>query len=227
MGRQRSAKPLFLGSNPSAASITTMLLYHFAKIVTGLIFKTLYPLKVKGSENFPKKGAMILVANHTSYFDPLYLAVAIPRQINWMRLKPYYDLWWLRWFFKSINNFPVNIKGPNISAIKYSLRILKQGKVLGIFPEGSRSKNGRLREGEPGVALLALKSGAPILPVAIRGAFEVFPPHARLPRAFRRVKVQLGSPLHLARVNKEPINKETLQLATAQIMKSIEKLLGR
>ena len=189
------------------------------------MFRILFPVKVKGSEHFPKKGAVILVANHCSYFDPLYLALAIPRKTNWMVLRPYYDLWWLRWFFKSINSIPVNIKGPNIEAIKYSLRILKQGKVLGIFPEGSRSKNGRSKEGEPGAALLALKSGAPIFPVAIQGAFEVFPPHARLPHAFRRVKVRLGSPLHLARINKEPINKEALQIATAQIMKSIEKLM--
>ena len=224
MGRQRSAKPLFLGSNPGAASITTMSFYHFTKIVIGLAFKILYPLKVKGSENFPKKGAVILVANHCSYFDPLYLAVAIPRKINWMVLRPYYDLWWLRWLFKSVNSVPVNIKGPNIEAIKHGLRILKQGKVLGIFPEGNRSKNGRLKEGESGVALLALKSGAPIFPVAIRGAFEVFPPHATLPHAFRRVKVQLGSLLHLA-INKEPINKETLRIITEQIMKSIEKLM--
>lgn len=180
-------------------------------------------MKVKGLENLPHEGAVILVANHCSYFDPLYLGLAIPRKINWMVLRPYYDLWWLRWFFKATSCFPVNIDRPNIEAIKGALLILKQGKILGIFPEGGRSKDGRLKAGELGTALLALKSGAPILPAAIEGAFEAYPPGAILPKP-HPINVSFGHSFTFDRLDKEHINKEILRIATEQIMKSIERL---
>ena len=204
-----------------------MFLYTLGKIILSLIFKVLFPLKVKGLKNFPEKGPVILVANHCSYFDPLYLAIAVSRKVNWIILRPYYELRWLKWVFKSINSFPVNIKGPNISAIKYALDILGEDEVLGIFPEGGRSKDGKLQKGKLGAALIALKSRAPILPVAIQGAFNVFPPQAILPRPYRWAKVQIGFPLYLdlAKTNNGFLNKETLQKATEQIMGSLKKLI--
>lgn len=200
------------------------MLYSLFKIFISLIFKLFYPLKVKGLENMPQEGAVILVANHSSYFDPLYLVLAIPRKVNWMVSRSYYDLWWLRWFFKATACFPVNVDRPNIEAIKSALLILKRGKILGIFPEGDRSKDGRLKAGEPGVALLALKSGASILPAAIEGAFKAYPPGAKLPKP-HPINVSFGYSFTFDRLDKKHINKETLRIATEQIMKSIERLM--
>lgn len=198
--------------------------YRILKILIGLVFKLFYPLKVKGLENLPQEGAVILVANHSSYFDPLYLGLAIPRRINWMVLRPYYDLWWLRWFFKATACFPVNIGKTNVEAIKHALLILKQGEVLGIFPEGGRSKDGRLKKGELGVALFALKSGASVLPVAIEGAFEAYPPGAILPKP-HPINVSFGHLLSFDRLNKGRIDEKTLRITTEHIMKSIERLI--
>ena len=181
---------------------------------------------MKGLENLPQEGGVILVANHSSYFDPLSLGLSIPRKINWMVLRPYYDLWWLRWFFKATSCFPVNIDKPNVEAIKHALLILKQGKVLGIFPEGGRSKDGKLKKGESGVALLALKSGVPILPAAIEGAFEAYPPSAILPKC-HSINVSFGQLLTFDRFDKGHIDEKTIRIATEQIMKSIEKLIEK
>ena len=204
-----------------------MFLYTLGKVILSLIFKIFFPLKIRGLKNFPEKGSVILVANHCSYFDALYLGIAIPRKINWIILRPYYESRWLKWLFKSINSFPVNIKGPNISAIKYALTILREGEVLGIFPEGMRSKDGKLQKGKLGTALLASKIDVPILPVLIRGAFAVLPPYAKLPRPYRWVEVQIGSPLYLdlAKTYNGFVNKETLQKATEKIMGSLKKLI--
>jgi len=199
--------------------------YSLFKIFVSLIFKLFYPLKVTGLDNLPQEGAMILVANHSNYFDPLYLGVVIPRKINWMVLRPFYDLWWLKWLFKATSCFPVNIDKPNIGTIKRALMILKQGKVLGIFPEGGRSKDGELKEGKLGVALLALISGAPVLPAAIEGAFEAYPPGAILPKP-RIINVNFGKILTFDRIDKGRIDGKTLRMITKQIMKSIERLIG-
>ncbi len=200
------------------------MLYSFLKIFIGLVFKLFYPLKVEGLENLPYKGAVILVANHSSYFDPLYLGLAIPRRINWMVLRPYYNLWWLKWFFKATSCFPVNIDKPNIETIKHALVILKQGEVLGIFPEGGRSEDGKLKKAERGVALLALKSGTSILPAAIEGAFEAYPPGAILPKP-HSINVSFGHLLTFDRLDKGCIDEKTLRITTEQIMKSIERLM--
>ncbi len=200
------------------------MLHRILKILISLILKPFYSLRVKGLENLPKKGAVILVANHCSYLDPLCLGLAVPRKINWMVLKPYYDLWWLRWFFKASLCFPVNIDKPNIEAVRHALWVLKQGRMLGVFPEGSRSEDGRLKKGEFGAALLALKSAAPILPVAIEGAFEAYPPGAILPKP-HPVNVSFGKCFTINSF--DHISKENLRIATKQIMENIKRLITK
>jgi 1-acyl-sn-glycerol-3-phosphate acyltransferase len=201
------------------------MIYTILKIIVGLVFKLFYPIKAEGLENIPHNNALILVANHCSYFDPLFLGLVIPRRIHWMVLRPYYNLWWLRWLFKVTECFPVNIDKPNIEAIKYAIKILNEGKVLGIFPEGARSKDGRLKEGKKGVAFIALKTGAPILPVAIDGAFEAYPVGKILPKP-HSINVKIGHIFNLDEFTKNHIDKQNLQAATEKIMNSIKRLMS-
>ena len=202
----------------------TKLFYGFCKIIIGSIFKLLYPLEIKGLENLPREGGIILAPNHSSYFDPIYFGLAVPRNIRWIAKKSFFDVWWLGWFFKITGCLPVNPEKSNIEAIKGALLILKQGETLGIFPEGSRSRDGKLMNGELGVALLALRSGAPILPAAIDGAFEAYPPDAKFPRP-RQIKLRFGQPLIFDTAKKGRIDKKTLEAVTGKVMKSIEKLI--
>ncbi len=200
------------------------MLYNFPKLPFALLFKLLYRLKVEGLENLPREGALILVANHSSYFDPLVLGVAITRRINWMVMKAYYDLWLLRWFFKLSYAFRVDVDRPDISAIKHAFRVLKAGGIVGIFPEGSRSFDGRLKEGKTGAALLSLKSGTPILPVAIKGAFEAYPPKAIWPRV-HPITIRIGRLLTFEGIDRRSIDEEGLSMATEKIMSAIRGLM--
>lgn len=202
----------------------TKLFYGFYKIIIGSIFKLFYPLEIKGLENLPREGGIILAPNHSSYFDPLHFGLAVPRNINWIAKESFFNAWWVGWFFKTTGCLPVNPEKPNIEAIKRALLVLEQGGMLGIFPEGTRSRNGKLMNGELGVALLALRSGAPILPAAIDGAFEAYPPDAKFPRP-RRIKLRFGQPLIFDAVKKGRIDKKTLEAVTEKVMKNIEELI--
>ena len=200
------------------------MLYNFPTLPFTLLFKLLYRLKVEGLENFPREGALILVANHSSYFDPLVLGVAIPRRINWMVMKAYYDLWWLGWFFKLSYAFRVDVDRPDISAIKHAFRVLEGGGIVGIFPEGTRSLDGRLGKGKTGAALLSLKSETPILPVAIKGAFEAYPPKAIWPK-LHPITIRIGRLLTFEGIDRRSIDEEGLSTATEKIMSAIRGLM--
>lgn len=202
----------------------TELFYGFSKIIIGPIFKLFYPLEIKGLENLPREGGIILAPNHSSYFDPIHFGLAIPRNIRWIAKKSFFDVWWRGWFFKATGCLSVNPEKPSIEVLKGALLILKQGKMLGIFPEGSRSRDGKLMNGELGVALLAIRSGVPILPAAIDGAFEAYPPDAKFPRP-RRIKLRFGQPLIFDAVKKGRIDKKTLEAVTEKVMKNIKKLI--
>ena len=200
------------------------LFYSFFKIILTPIFKLFYPLEVKGLENLPGEGGVILASNHSSYFDPIHLGLAVPRNIRWIAKKSFFDVWWLGWFFKVTGCLPVNSEKANVETIKGALLVLREGEMLGIFPEGSRSRSGKLMSGELGVALLALRSGAPVVPVAIDGAFEAYPPDAKFPKP-RRIKLRFGQPLVFSAVKRGKTDKEILKAVTEKVMKNIKELM--
>jgi len=201
------------------------LIYQSLKIVISLLFKIFYRLKVEGLENLPQEGRFILASNHSSYFDPLAIGVAaLPRRINFMVLRVYYDPWPARWFFKAASSFPVDESKPDVGAFRHALKVLRRGGILGIFPEGGRSKDGRLKEGKLGAALLASKAGVPILPAAVIGAFEAFPPGALFPK-LGSIRVRFGPPITLGNYSDKRVDGERLKLVTKRMMSAIGKLM--
>jgi len=148
----------------------------------------MFNLKARGLDNIPAEGAAIIAANHSSYLDPIVISAAIPRRITWVVRKDVYDVWWLKWLFKNTGMIRVN------GSVEQAVAVLKNGGLLGIFPEGSRSPDGNIREAKDGVAVIAGGSGAPVIPCLVRGAFEAYPRDALLPRP-RQVEVIAGSPL--------------------------------
>jgi len=198
------------------------MLYSLFKFALFVICKVLFRLKVKGLENLPRSGAVVIAANHSSFLDPVTLAVAVPRQVVFLVMKPVYNFWPLAWFFRIMPCIPLN------GALNRAVDALKKGAVVGVFPEGGRSEDGRLKNAKLGAARLAMLSGAPILPVGICGAYEAYPPHRLLPRP-RQIEVRIGSPIVLPQVSGEidMAQEKEAYSHTKLIMEKIEELMGR
>lgn len=201
------------------------IVYEFLKLVIPPIFKTFYKIEVKGLENFPQ-GSVILASNHTSFLDPLIIGIASPRYIYWLVGKFVYEVKYLKWFFMLCSCIPVDTQKTDIKALKKALRVVKENKVLGIFPEGGRSEDGRLQKIKGGVSLLALKSQAPVLPVAIKGAFEAYPLGRIVPKLFKSISVHFGTPLRFDEVMRDGrLNEKVLDGVSLKIMCKIKELL--
>lgn len=187
------------------------------RLISWFICKISFNIRTEGIKNLPADNKIIIVANHTSYLDPIALGVAIPKKIRWVVRKDVYNVWWLKWLF-----FLTGMIHEN-GAVGNSLSCLESGNTIGVFPEGVRSWDGKLQAGKRGVAVLALKTGAFVIPCAIRGSFEAYPRTALLPRP-RPVKVIIGSPLMFEKA--EAPNETMVNSALDKIMLAIRSLMN-
>jgi 1-acyl-sn-glycerol-3-phosphate acyltransferase len=145
--------------------------------------------EVNGPERVPEKGPLIVAANHRRFFDPVFVSMAVPRRLQWMAKKELF-VFPFRKFFFFIGSFPVDREGGGRSALRAALEYLREGWALGMFPEGTRQREGASGEAKSGVVLLAVRSTAPVLPVYVD---RVPPPRARLRGA--RLHVYIGNPI--------------------------------
>lgn len=182
----------------------------------------MYRWRVEGVEHIPKKGGAILAANHASYLDPPLLGAAAPRPVHFMAKKELFGLPILKTILPAINAYPVARGKPDRAAIRAAYEILSQGGLFALFPEGTRSRTGELLPAKRGAALIALRAGAPVIPVGIVGADRIMPPGSRLPR-FPRLTVRFGRPLDLEPAREMP-DKEAVNWMSDQIMDAIDKL---
>jgi len=176
---------------------------------------------VRGMENVPRHGPLILVSNHFNTADPPVLTWAMPRRVIWMAKKELFDNLMIGTLFRLFGLIPVRRFEADLSALRKSLRALRRGQVLGMFPEGTRSGGKGLTAGEPGTAVLALRSGAPILPIAIWGT-----EHVKLPRDLLRrtaISVRFGQPFRLPETRR--VTKAQVASGTDEIMRRIAELL--
>jgi 1-acyl-sn-glycerol-3-phosphate acyltransferase len=175
----------------------------------------------------PPTGPVIFVANHTSALDPLVLQAASRRRlIHFMMAKEYYEKWPFRYLYKWLGVIPVNRTGNDTASIRAALRALKDGGVIGMFPEGKISEDGRLQEGRAGVALLALQSGATVVPGYIRGTYV----HAGMVNDFKRrarITAFFGAPLRFDDLAGKGRDAEAREAATQRIMGAIRALRDR
>lgn len=210
-----------------------MSLYGAAKAVVAPASRLVWPQKVEGAECVPEQGPVILAANHLSIIDPLFIGVACPRPVRFIAKKELFDE---STFTKRIVARALRALGPvsvdrrpgqsSQDAMDNSLDVINGGEVFGIFPEGTRSPDGRLYKGQTGLAWLALSTGAPVVPVALTGTQRILPPGRRIP-SFNRVGVRFGEPVDLSpwagRADKARPRRE----ATDAIMDAIAKLSGQ
>lgn len=203
------------------------MLYKISQLIGKLILKFYFRARIEGRENIPKEGAYIVVANHTSFLDPFLIGTTVPRIIHYLAYAYFYYHPVCHWYCKRVHNIPLKKDGKDISALKQALRVLKDGELLGIFPEGGRSETGQLGKGEPGVALIALKAKVPILPVGIRGAYEAFPKGSKFPKP-HQLTITFGKPFTIADDLSGHVqaNVELQEHVTALIMSKIAEVCG-
>lgn len=167
-----------------------MRFYAAAKVVLAWLFKgILVPTRVYGAENMPKTGPVVLCCNHSSMADPIRLAYSQPRQIHFMAKEELFRVPVLNYFIRILGAFPVSRGKGDRKAVNTARKFLMEGNVLGIFPEGTRSKNGELLRPKSGAVLLASQTGAPIVPCCIT------PVNAAMPKIFHRCVISIGKPI--------------------------------
>lgn len=172
--------------------------YRFSAVVLRIIFKILFRLSVYGQENIPDTGAAVLVANHSSYLDPPVLAVSCKRHISFMSKASLFKVPILKSCLRSFEAFPVNRGKADIRAFKTAIGRIKEGRLISLFPEGTRQHLGPKKLGpmHDGAAYLILKSGVPLIPVGISGTDKIMPKGHHFPR-FPRISVKIGDPIHI------------------------------
>jgi len=149
------------------------LLYTVAKSILGAVVRLLFRVTVKGASNVPDEGPVVLCANHIAWWDPVVVAVSVKRPVHFMAKKELFRFRILARLFRKLYAFPVDRGKPDLAAVKNALGVLQEGHVLGIFPEGTRQKDkDHLGEMHAGAALFALKTGAKVVPAAIRSTYR-------------------------------------------------------
>jgi 1-acyl-sn-glycerol-3-phosphate acyltransferase len=202
-------------------------LYRLLRTIVPPFLNMLYRPWVEGIEQIPDRGPAILASNHLSFLDTVILPCACDRPIFFLAKSDYFS-GPQRWFFESIGVLPVYREGGDAgeASLRRGREVLDRGHLLGIYPEGTRSPDGRLYRGKTGPVRLALRTGAPIIPVAMVGTFDVLPPGAKLPR-LRRVGMRVGPPLDLARYRGGSEDHFALRSATDELMYELMMLSGQ
>ncbi len=202
--------------------------YHPGSAIIGFVSRLLWDTHIDGVENLPRTGPFILVTNHTSNLDPLMMGWAsghqIDRIVHFMAKVEMRSWPLLGWLATQSGVYFVRRGGGDRAAQQFSLDALAAGRPIALFPEGTRSRTGHLRAGKPGAALLAIRSGAPLVPAGISGTHRIFPKGARFPRA-SKVRIRIGEPFTLPHQPKGRLDREALAAGTERIMSAIEALL--
>lgn len=180
-------------------------------------------IKIEGLSNLPRKGPAILVSNHFNLADPPVLTWVMPRRVVWMAKQELFDIPVAGWIFRAFGLIPVRRFEGDLKALRRAQNALKRGHVLGMFPEGTRSAGKGLKEGEPGTAFIALRTGAPIVPAAVWGTEGIRLPWAAFRFGGSRINVRVGEPFTLPQ-NKRA-GREEIADATREIMVRIAALL--
>jgi 1-acyl-sn-glycerol-3-phosphate acyltransferase len=210
------------------------LLYWLLKyVILGPWLRLIFRPDVEGRENVPDTGPAILASNHLSFSDSIFMPLMVKRKVTFVAKAEYFTGkglkgWLTKMFFVGTGTIPVDRSGGRAAqaALDTQLRVLRGGNLAGIYPEGTRSPDGRLYRGKTGVARLALESGAPVIPVVMLNADEIQPPGKLLPK-IARVKIRFGEPLDFTRYAGMSGDRFVERAVTDEIMYELMDLSGR
>ncbi|WP_405495401.1 lysophospholipid acyltransferase family protein [Streptomyces sp. NBC_00096] len=208
--------------------------YHLLKhVILGPLLRLLFRPRIEGLENIPADGAAIIAGNHLSFSDHFLMPAILKRRITFLAKAEYFTGPGVKGrltaaFFRSAGQIPVDRSGKDAgqAALREGLGVLSKGELLGIYPEGTRSHDGRLYKGKVGVAAMALGAGVPVVPCAMVGTFEIQPPGQKIP-SIRRVTIRFGRPLDFSRYAGMERERAVLRAVTDEIMYEILALSGQ
>lgn len=189
-----------------------MTFYAFARSVVAGVFKPLYRIEVSGLEHFPKDGGVLLCTNHIHNFDPLVVGITAPRPVHFMAKEELFKVPVLGNIVRKCNAFPVKRGKGDRESLRAGLKVLKDGNVFGLFPEGTRSKTGEIGKGLSGAGFFALKTEADVVPCAIIGPYK----------SLKTLKVVYGKPIAMGEMRAA---KASAEQVTELIMSEIHKLI--
>jgi 1-acyl-sn-glycerol-3-phosphate acyltransferase len=209
-------------------------IYSLLKYVfLGPWLRAIFRPQVEGRENVPAYGPAILASNHLSFSDSICMPRMVGRRVTFVAKQEYFTGrglkgWLIKMFFVGTGTIPVDRSGGRAAqaAIETGLRVLREGNLFGIYPEGTRSPDGRLYRGKTGVARLALESGAPVIPVVMLNADEIQPPGKLLPK-IKRVRIRFGAPMDFSRYAGMAGDRFIERAVTDEIMYELMELSGR
>jgi len=184
----------------SERPLTSRLWYEFLRLLIRYVWSVAYSVRYSGRENIPPEGPVLVVPNHQGYLDPPLVGAGCRRRLNYLARKSLFRFGPFGWLIDSVNAIPIDVEGgTGVGGIKETLRRLRRGEMVLIFPEGSRTWDGEVGPFLPGFAALAIRGRAAVLPVAIEGAFEAWPRWRKLPR-WGVIHVHYGVPISAERV---------------------------
>ncbi|OBJ05092.1 1-acyl-sn-glycerol-3-phosphate acyltransferase [Mycobacterium sp. 1465703.0] len=210
-----------------------MYYWLFKYVLLGPLLSLLGRPKVEGLEHLPSSGPAILASNHLAVMDSFYLPLVVRRRITFLAKSEYFTGtglkgWFQRWFFTAVGQVPIDRTDADSAqaALTTAKQVLNQGKLLGMYPEGTRSPDGRLYKGKTGLARLALETGVPVIPVAMIGTNVVNPPGTNMLR-FGRVTVRFGKPMDFSRFDGLAGNRFIERAVTDEVIYELMGLSGQ
>jgi 1-acyl-sn-glycerol-3-phosphate acyltransferase len=199
------------------------------RAVAAPVARRLWRFHLEGYDRIPGDGPAILCPNHISFLDSAFLMLTVPRRISFVGKAEYMDSWKTKHVFPALGMIPIDRSGGSAAerALNAAARVLEAGKLFGIYPEGTRARDGRLHRGHTGPARLALRTGVPIIPVGLIGTRAVQPPDAKVPKPFKRVQVRFGRPIDPARYADRADDHLVLRQIIDEVMFEIRELTGQ
>jgi len=204
--------------------------YWVVKVLLSPVMFLLWRVRVEGREHVPATGPVILAPNHVAFLDSVFLPLVLRRRVTFVAKAEYFDSWKTAWFFRAVGQIPMRREGGSASerALATARDVLEAGGALGIYPEGTRSPDGRLYRGHTGVARLALGCRVPLVPVGLVGTDKVQRPGSNRPHFFRAVTVRFAPPLDVSRFEGDSATDPlALRAVTDELLFEIRRLTGQ
>ena len=193
-----------------------MILYRILRPIVVFLFRLVYRRDVRGRENVPETGAVIICADHLHIFDPVLIASAVKRPIHFVAKDELFRGRFRSWLFNGVGAIPVHRDGSDLAGLKKGLTVLRKGEALGIFPEGTRRKNGVSAPFKAGAAVFALRSGAPLIPAYIEGSY----------RAFSKLRLVFGPPVDFSAYEGKKLSADDYERIAREDIQSAVYALG-